>query len=289
MAYQAHTSIAGHKALMGLLETFLSAQGWTINDNTVGAERALYVSKANGGETFYFEMDSLSTDNIDLKAGVAHPVTGDVSDTVYMNLTTGTMPRAWFFVGDLYCHVVVEVATGYFQNFGFGRLTPAYTYSVSDHEGAFVYGSDTTEWSSIIGTPYHDRLSLMYYNDTTHPLTFRSVLTSGVAWEQPYRAINYLGGTSSLSPFGYIANNENSTGDRIMLPIRIPIENDPSTADNDLFMFGTIPSMAAFSALDLVNATTETIDSDDWVKFPQPYHNQGVTPVILPLGWAFMK
>lgn len=288
MAFQANTSIAGHAALLGLIESFLSAQGWTINDNTVGAERLLYVSKANGGETFYFEMETLNTDNISLIGAVAHPKTADVSDANYLNLSTGTMPRAWFYSGDLYFHAVVEVATGYFQTFGFGRLTPAFTFSVSDKEGAFTYGSDERNWSSLETSYNHNYFSLLHHT-ILPPASVRAKLTSGVTWTEYYYPLGSQTSSSSRNPIGLLRSLPNSTGDRILMPVRIPVLNDPTTADDDYYMLGQIPGMAALSGKDLVNASTETIGADDWMKFPLPYHNQGISPVTDPMALAYKK
>lgn len=288
MAYQTNTSIAGHKALIGLLETFLTAQGWTINNNANASERFLHVSKTKDSEEFFFEIESVNADDVKLVGGVAHPLTADVSDTVYLNLTTGTIPQAWFFVGDLYCHVVVEVATGYFQAFGFGKLEPFFTFSSSDLEGSFVYGCANVEWSTTRTSMNHDYFSLLRDNSDC-PSTIRCVLDSGVAWVNPYFALHSASVSNSLNPINMLLEYPNFNGDRIMMPIRIPLLNDPTTALNDSFLIGSIPSMAGLPLGGLINGSETVLGSDTWTKFPMPYFNNAIDPVSEGMALAFKQ
>lgn len=288
MAFQLNTSISDHKNLISLLETFLGANGWTVVDSGSSSEQYLYVSRSNAGETFYYEIESTSTDDIRIRATTSSQTypsaEADPSDYVYLNLINSTILKSWFFTGDTYCHIVVEVASGYFQQAGFGRLTPAFSFSSSDLTGSFCYGNNGTTWSSLTtsDSTLMSRLSLGDYSRNT----IRQKATSGNLWSQAY-CLNESS-TSYLSY--YIERYYNSTGDRPIFPINVSVVNLPDTPTLiDTYIIGSIPGMRMFNSLNLVNASELTIGSDVWVKFPISYSNYSVGTYSFNIGFACLK
>lgn len=295
MAYQEHTTVNSHKHVIDLIETFLTAQGWTIDASTNAAERELYVSKANGGETFYFSIKSTGSNSVVLRANLAYPESGS-SGVTYMNLKSTSMVRCWLFAGDLYCYVAVEVAAGYFQMLGFGRLVPYFTFSASDKEGAFVFGNNNTAWSTLTTNAGYSYFSMFPTGTNTNHV--RNVPVAGAQWGTPNYPIgaysnNYSSSTTAYRESWLLTRLPNTNGDRPMLPIRWQAPNNPAVPAgfSNMYELGYLPAMRVMSGSGVVNASEETIGGDVWKRFPPPHQNTAVQFLSVggALAFAFLK
>lgn len=292
MAYQEHTTVNSHKHVIDLVEAFLTAQGWTIDSSVNSTERELYVSKAHGGETFYFSIKSTGANSLVLRANLAYPESGSSSLT-YMNLKSTSMVRCWLFAGDLYCYIVVEVAAGYMQMGLFGRLVPYRAFSTTNKEGAFCFGNDNSPWSDINGTAAYADFALHWAGNGAGTRV-RHVPAAGAEWgnEEP-PLCGYASGIYAYRESWLLSFLTNTNGERPMLPIRISMPNVPAVAAGfqNAYPLGTLPDMRVMNFRNVVDASEQTIGADVWKRFPVPHQNVAVSPPYYggEMGYAFKK
>lgn len=295
MAYQEHTTVNSHKHVIDLVEAFLTAQGWTIDSSINSTERELYVSKTNGGEAFYFSIKSTGASSLVLRANLAYPESGS-SGVTYANLKSTSMVRCWLFGGDLYCYVIIEVAAGYFQMLGFGRLVPYLTFTSGDKEGAFIFGNDNTAWSSLSSSAGYTYFSMFANGTRTNHV--RHVPAAGAQWGTPNWPIigynsNYNNASSAYRESWLLSRLRNANGDRPMLPIRWQAQHNPAVPSgfSNLYELGYLPAMRVMSGKDVVDASEQVIGSDVWKRFPPPHQTLAVIPMSYAgeLAFAFLK
>ena len=141
MAYETGTA-TGVNDLLTKLATFLAAQGWTINRNAVeGSGRWLSVQK--GSDLFLnFLSDPATSGTTDpgpwihlrgatgyagASAFTAQP--GVQPNNSSANRLTGAFTGYWFFEGDDYIHVVIEIEAGRFRHLQGGTLEKSCTFT----------------------------------------------------------------------------------------------------------------------------------------------------------------
>lgn len=290
MGYQLENTVTSHKDLVGLLASFLTAEGgWTFDENIDSTERELHVHKTHGGEVFHFSIRTALTDNVQIQGHTGYPAAGS-SEVVNLELSSSSMVRAWFFGGDLYCYIIVEVAVGYFQIAGFGRLTPYDAFSNDSLEGAFVFGNDATSSLTVSSSTQHAAFYLSAGSANRNIIRHKPV--AGAEWTRlsvPFRI-----GSDQFQEAGFLAGYYNSDGRRPMLPIRIFVPNNPLEVSGytSFYPLGTLPDARMINLYQIAITSEETIGSDVWKRFRLPHINPDDTPLSSPqneLGFAFLK
>jgi hypothetical protein len=294
MPYQEHTTVNSHKHVIDLVEAFLTAQGWTIDSSVNSTERELYVSKANGGETFYFSIKSTGANSLVLRANLAYPESGSSSLT-YMNLKSTSMVRCWLFAGDLYCYVIVEVAAGYMQMGLFGRLVPYRAFSTTNKEGAFCFGNNNQAWSSLDSSSAAEQYFSLHRTGNSTGTRVRHVPVAGAEWGNEDAPIHGYGSSNYAYRESWLLSYlHNANGERPMLPIRISMPNNPvvTAGFQNSYPLGYLPDMRVMNFKNVVDASEQTIGADVWKRFPVPHQNVAVTPMYYggtEMGYAFKK
>jgi hypothetical protein len=205
MAFETGTA-TGVNDLLTKLSTFLAAAGWTINrDEVEGSGRWLSVQK--GSDLFLnFLSDPATTGTtnpgpwIHLRgatgyaggsAFTAQP--GVQPNHASINKMTGAFTAYWFFEGDDYIHVVVEVEAGRFRHLQGGTLEKTCTFTGGTYCMGTAPNYSTTTPSNPAG------LSNVYPWGTTTSSTvprnyIRADAGDGVQWHSNYQSDTYRHG-----------------------------------------------------------------------------------------------
>lgn len=194
MIFTRSTGLAtGRVDLLGRLSTFLSANGWTINnDTTSGSERILNISKVMGAnKTIYFNFLTFSTsdpafhpnvitNNMEIKDGIALRGSTGYSPVGQFNGQQGTTPSAgdmvivpygqhyYFFACTNFVVILIESTAGNWQQFMFGSTL------TGDTGSAFFSG--TIKYDNAASIAYSEPLFWSTQNAWMHnPATLDAV------------------------------------------------------------------------------------------------------------------
>lgn len=337
MAYQLISSITSHENLLDQLATFLAAAGWTVDENTLASgQRVIFVHTAFdsgiGSENFYFGLETAGTTDsswIQLSAATGYAgSTARASQSGYsgqcrISVKAGSMPRAWLHATAQYCHVVVEVASGYHQTLGFGCLDRAYAPTLGNKAGGFVYGNRdqtgtgyywsalTNRWTSANFGPFTGR-----QNGTTggggesytkiqsaDGLRVRYEYSAGASADWTTDNAGSYPSQSNISAYDSVLNSyypwntgweflNYPCGDnaRPLLAIEVFAPVRPVALASH-FLAGRLPGIRFFDFRNLPVAHEFDIGDDTWQGFPCPFHNPDALPInngVRP-GLAILK
>lgn len=292
MAFETGTA-TGVNNLLQKLSTFLTAQGWTINrDATEGSGRWLSVQK--GASLFLnFLSDPATTGTSDpgcwvhlrgatgyngASAFSAQPGVQPVNTSI--NKMPGAFAAYWFFEGDDYIHIVVEVEAGRFRHLQGGTVEKACTFTGGTYcMGLQLYynlntASDPASMNNV-------------YPWATHTIssTSRNFIYAdagggdGVQWHSSYQSDTYRHSgmwreTNSLTgsePYrnGYLRRLLNATPSAVNgLPVlerpRALIRKTSGLHVN----LGAPRDLRLVSIQNHAAGSVMTIGSDEWYLFP---------------------
>lgn len=290
MAYENGTA-TGVNDLLVKLSTFLTTQGWTINrDATEGSGRWLSVQK--GADLFLnFLSDPATT-------GTTNPgpwihlrgATGYDGGSAYAsqpgvqpshtssNKMTGAFTNYWFFEGDDYIHIVVEIEAGRFRHIQGGTLEKSCTFTGGTYTmgTALLYSVNTPSnpetmsnvfpWSSVSSSSVPK--NFIYAN-----------AGDGVQWHSSYQSDTYrhcgmwreINSASGSEPYrvGYLRRMLQATPSAVNgLPVLQAPRALIKKANNLYANLGTPKDLRLVSMRNNTPASTLTIGSDEWMLFP---------------------
>lgn len=140
MSYQTGTATDGTD-LLQKLSTFLTSAGWTINkDQAQGS--GWWISAQKGSSLFanlVSDPASGTTSNpgpfiylygaTGYSSGSAYNAQPGTSGQAAVNRLSGPFTKYYFFEGDDYCHIVIEVSAGVFRHIHIGTVEKACTFT----------------------------------------------------------------------------------------------------------------------------------------------------------------
>ena len=334
MAYSLVSSITSHENLLDQLATFLAGAGWNVDGNTLDTgQRLLFVNTVYdsgiGNETLYFGLETAGTTDaswIQLSGATGYAgSTARASQAGYSgqcraSVKAGSMPRAWFHATAQYCHVIIEVSSGYFQMFGFGCLDRAYAPTLNNKAGAFCYANRdetgaTYYWNALTSKWTSSNFGLFTgrqngTEDGHSPYTqiqsadgirLRYEYASGASadWTTAnsgsYPAQTNIGAIDGLTyypwntgfEFLYLPCGDNS---RPIMAVEIFAPVRPVALASH-FLAGRVPAMRFMDARGLTDAQEFDIGDDTWQAFGCPFHNAAVTAIDNSRrpGFCFLK
>ena len=305
MAYQIINAPASQNALLTALKDFLSGAGWTVERagtiNTSFYELLVKFTAdpGSGARDYRFSLWSSNTGDhayISLagrtgyasgSAVTAQP--GHQGGPIF-SIKETAMTRAWFFADSKTCHVVAEVAPGYFSHVHFGALDMTFTPPAGDPTGQFIFGGPNSSsywWDYLTGVPSGNHSlgrGLDTWTGYKSAGLLRLTTASGAMWSgssSPTWKTN-LQRTTSYG-YGYVDCPlcplvfwPRADGSRPLMPINVYGEHSPTQTPN-LFLYGTLPKLRTLRFSDMLPATEVTIGADTWVCFPFLGNNRNVS------------
>jgi hypothetical protein len=281
----------GVNDLLTKLATFLTSAGWTINRNAAeGSGRWLSVQK--GSDLFVnLVSDPATTGTTDpgpwihmrgatgyngSLAWTAQP--GGQPNSSTSNKMTGAFTAYWFFEGDDYCHVVVEIEAGRFRHMQFGTLSKACTFT----GGTYVMG--TQLFYSTITPSNPDSMSNVFpWASNSSSSVARNFIRAdagdGVQWHSSYQSDTYrhcgmwreVNSSTGSEPYrvGFIRRMLEVTPSAINgLPVLLAPRALVRKV-NGLFANLGVPKDLRLVAMDNHQpGNIMTIGSDEWYLFP---------------------
>jgi hypothetical protein len=193
---------AGVNDLLSKLSTFLAGAGWTINkDAADGSGR--WLSAQKGSDLFLnFQSNPATTGTTDpgpwinMRGATGYADTtfttqpGTQPQTTICNKMTGAFTAYWFFEGDDYIHIVVEIEAGRFRHLHGGTLQKSCTFT----GGTYVMG---TQLSYSVNTASNPASGSNVYpwmtgtSSTTGRNHIRADAGDGVQWHSSYQSDTY--------------------------------------------------------------------------------------------------
>lgn len=327
MAYQ-NAQFTNVADLMGQLETFAVANGWT---SDYSASDRLFLTKSTCSVAFRWASSSPTGIAIYQHTAFINSATDpgnhtndsgqgaiSSSDATLMGTSSRSCPvpntggQYWFFEDDTYIHVVVETSAQQFSHFGFGILTKFGTWT----GGEYSYG---WKLDNTIGTGANATLT-----GNTFLLDGRCGITSGASYDQYCATVHMesLPNQTASTKWGIVwAGGAANTGtDRAALarmnvqggfrggPVAesfgrfggaasdglvpmYPINlwyDDPTTTA--WYPIGQQPDVRGMNVKYFLGGDEVVIGSDTWVVFPARYKNSvSATGSTRNLGMAYKK
>jgi hypothetical protein len=291
MAFETGTA-TGVNDLLQKLSTFLAAQGWTINQDAVsGSGRWLSVQK--GAELFLnFLSDPATTGTTDpgpwihlrgatgYDGGLAFTSQPGVQPgNSSANKLTGAFTAYWFFEGDDYIHIVIEIEAGRFRHLHGGTLDKACTFTGGTYcmGTALFYSSVTASnpetmsnvypWSSATssaGRPYNyiraDAGDGVQWHPNGQGETYRHAgmwrEINSASGSEPYR-VGFLRRLLQVTP-------SDVNGLAVLERPRALVKK----LNNLYALLGAPKDVRLCSIENMAPGGTLTIGSDEWLVFP---------------------
>lgn len=283
MAYQIINAPASHDALVSSLITFLVGAGWT---NLGSGSVRFSHDPGSGSRNYDYNIATSGSGDAAWIRLTAEP--GSASGPA-MSVKAGAMTRAWLFAGSTFCHVIVEVAPGYFSSMHFGFLSMAFSVGTGESTGSFIasgYESTSYEWRDIVAYP-SGRLSLtsgLAGSSFLSSMRLRMKTVSGEQWSGTssspswrtncHRTFNAV----AESPLCPLVMYPRTDGSRPLMPVNLYGEHSPTQSPN-YFLYGSVPNLRALYFHDIAPATELDIGGDTWIAFPILGQNPSVTAI----------
>lgn len=289
MAYETGTA-SGVNDLLDKLQTFLDAAGWTTNkDQAQGS--GWWLSMQKGSDLFVnFVSDPATSGTTDpgpwiyvygatgYSSGSAYNAQPGTSGQVKTNKMTAPFTKYYFFEGDDYIHIVIEVESGRFRHIHAGTIEKLGTVT-----GGF-YAMGTSSYYSTTTPSSPDSTHNMYpWENKSVSLTSQHQLYAnagdGAKWFTSSRTgstgaklgagVVAVANSQTLSQngldgelFTYTPNTTN--GITPLLPINVLAERT-----SGLWTFlGQVKDVRRVNMLNHQPGDTITIGSDEWLVFP---------------------
>jgi hypothetical protein len=290
MAWETGTA-TGVNDLLSKLSTFLAAAGWTINKDAVsGSGRWLSVQK--GADLFVnLVSDPASTGTTNpgpwiyvvgatgySGAGAYTAEPGAQPVATFANKMIGSFTSYYFFEGDDYCHVVVEIEAGRFRHIQFGTLQKACTFT----GGTYVMGTAPLYNANTPSNP--DNMANNYpwssiSSTTTRGNYIRADAGDGVQWHSNYQSDTYrhagmwreINSGSGSEPYrvGYVRRMLEATPSTVNgLPVLIAPRALVKKANNLYAILGTPKDLRLVAMDNNQPKDVLTIGADEWYLFP---------------------
>lgn len=295
MSYQTGTS-TGLVDLMGKLETFAVANGWTSDESSSGR---LCLHRNNIYVSFRWPTSSPSNVGIyqalgwtsstdpgnhtdDSGQGVISGADVDLDNGRYVPLGTGSFSSYFFFESDYYIHVVVEVASGKFKHFGFGSID-----KVGDWTGGeYAYGHHWLDVGNANAVKSSGAVLLDGLTKTSTYLPYASTLHCeglpnqggsskwAIIWgdnaspgtDRGSNARVFVQGGFRAGPLARSFGHFAAGGESGLIPMyRIGLFYRWTT---DIHFLGTMKDVRGVIIEDFSDAQEFVIGSDTWVFFP---------------------
>lgn len=290
MAYETGTA-SGVNDLLTKLSTFLAAAGWTINrDASEGSGRWLSVQK--GSDLFLnFLSDPATSGTTDpgpwihlrgatgyngASAFTAQP--GVQPTHTSSNKMVGSFTAYWFFEGDDYIHVVVEVEAGRFRHLQGGTLEKTCTFT----GGTYCMGTALSYSTTTPSNP--DSMSNGYpwasiSSSSTARNYIRADAGDGVQWHSSYQSDTYrhagmwreVNSQTGSEPYrvGFLRRMLQATPSAVNgLPVLERPRALVKKANNLYALLGAPKDLRLCSIAMHAPGATITIGSDEWLVFP---------------------
>lgn len=289
MAFETGTA-AGVNDLLTKLSTFLAAQGWTINrDATEGSGRWLSVQK--GSDLFLNFLSDPAT------SGTTNPgpwihlrgATGYAGGSAFTaqpgvqpnnssaNKLTGSFAGYWFFEGDDYIHVVIEIEAGRFRHLQGGTLEKTCTFTGGTYTmgSAPYYSANQPSDPTILTNVYPWTLT----TTSTAPRNYiRADAGEGVQWHSNYQSDTYrhdgmwrentvVSGTPTR--MAYLRRMLDATPSAVNGLAVLERPRALIRKTTGLFVnLGAPRDVRLLSILNMEPKATVTLGSDEWIVFP---------------------
>lgn len=328
MAYETG-SATGLSDLLSKLNTFASANGWTIDEfDTVGGDWAI----SKNGIFISGRWDTTSASILALYQALAFSGTGTLpgahtddsgngfnTSTSHTNAnldnerhvnfeTTGPYPSYHFFENDsgpAYIHVVVEVITDRFVHFGFGEINKIGTWT----GGEYCYGQQhqtttgtTTNSSWLLDGGFADATSTNEQMAATLHMEGLPGMTGaqkwGQVWGTPTGIPNDTGGNAKMfvqggyrgGPIAHSFGIFAGSNTSGLVPM-YPLGLFYNRASpNEGYFLGWQPDVRAVSIKNFAPKEEVVIGSDTWIMFPAGIRTlASVTGATRFLGIAYKK
>lgn len=285
MAYQNFPTVNDQEHIIDHIETFATANGWTIEESNA-SPRSLFISRSMGGEVYHFSFE-LSGVNV-LAWAYTGFQSGKSTISGKLNTNGSTMQQLHIFGGATWMHIVAEVGIGLHQMLMIGRLDNFFALNPGVADLSFVLGSTGQAYTATSGS------SSYAYDPAFFPMqisegdgVLRVVDDQGVEWKDESKfAAEQI--NSFLGPAALTRTSVN--GYRPMIPFRIYASTlRGSTAKEHMTPVGDVPGTRLLEMSYSVNGVEETIGSDVWKRFFPPYWAQHYTQTTKKVGFAFLK
>jgi hypothetical protein len=295
--YSTGSAPADLSALIGLLDTFVVAAGWTAEDTGEDYQRTYhrgdcYASiKWDANEQYLALYQSLGytaaslPHEMDDDSGQGATGSPNSVGTRFIDFNSGgPFINYWFFASDdapYYIHVVVEIETGVFKHFGFGTIVKIGSWTGGEYAYAHV-------WSQTSGNPYRP-------DATAHTFLLDMTTTVAIAATLHVEGLTNQGGTSKWAVFttsgsapgtdrdsvarvsvmgsargglwldclGYIRSSSGILH-RPLSPIEVLYDQDT----NQVQWLGSMPDVAILNLHAFDPAEEITVGSDTYIVFP---------------------
>lgn len=323
MAYQTG-SATNPTDLLGKLKTFAEGIGWTSHRWVAGANGIEYIlSHANAG---YFGLiaDDRTGLNASTYAGSTVTVYGFTSFSSGLGTTAqpginggsisndleGPYSAYHLFGTTQYIHVVVEVRTGVYTHFGFGKHNKSWNYTGGEYTygtaWSYTYISNNTQDSGdFVSTPGSNRNKFPFSSNFVGSAqsTYFDYVRCDIDGVSPYwfrqhysaprvgdMAAGYPNSYAGVLGARYIESAPSTFNG--LAPL-FPIVNTVCGVGPSNYIIGSVPDMRSVHMRYLQPGGTMTIGSDSWVTFPVKRHSLAQVPENEPwsatYGIAYKK
>lgn len=302
--------------LVQKLATFLTSAGWTINRNAAESSN-WWVNAQKGSDLFLNFVANVATGTssnpgpyLDVygatsyNSGAASSAQPNTSSKVSSNKMPGPFTAYWFFEGDDYVHIVVEVESGRFRHIHGGTIEKVCTLTGGHYVmGTNVYYSSTTPSnpaSNVNTYPWEAQNS----PSNANYCYLRADAGDGVRW-----FTNYSSGTTGTRISGGVKGTTNNAslfilgleahlfsltpndtnGITPLVPINVIVEK----ASGMFSFLGQPKDVRRVSMRNYTGGDIITIGSDEWYVFPWTVRSETVNDATTDkssyFGFAYKK